>query len=62
MKLTEISESPLQYGDEVKIQNIESKYAGLIGKIVSTNSLSAAVKFKDIKKPVMVMLSGLERI
>jgi len=61
MKLSDISESILQYGDNVKVKDINSKYADLRGKIININSSSASVKFDEIKKPMTIMLTALEK-
>lgn len=61
MKVDEITDSPLRYGDEVKIKDAGSKYSGLIGKVVEITSLSAKVKFDEMKKPMTIMLTALEK-
>ena len=61
MKVNEISEPPLRYGDSVKMKGSDSKYSGLTGKIVGITSLSAGVKFEGMKKAMTIMLNALER-
>lgn len=62
MKFDEISEPPLQYGDEVTTKNQDSRLTGLVGKIIDINSISAKVKFEEFKKPQLIMLNALEKL
>ena len=61
MKLSDLSEAALQYGDTVKVKDPNSKYVDLEGKIVNISSASAAIKFEGMKKPVTIMLGALEK-
>ena len=61
MKLGDVAPKPLQYGDIVKHVDEDSKYAGQVGKIIDINRMTAAVIFNDAKKPVTIILNGLQR-
>ncbi len=62
MKISDISNTPLGYGDKVKIKDDNSKYTNIEGKIVNISSNSAGVKFEGIKKVITIMLPALEKI
>ncbi len=62
MRLNEVAGSTLQYGDLVKMVDENSRYHGKLGRIEHITNLSAKVLFKDSKKPISVMLAGLEKI
>lgn len=61
MKLNEVAGTPLQYGDRVVHVDKDSMYAGQVGKIREINNISASVLFEGAKKPVTIVLSGLQR-
>jgi len=61
MKLKEVANKPLQYGDRVVHVDEDSKYAGLIGKIVEMNPSMAMVKWEFQNKPIAMTLNGLKR-
>jgi len=60
MKLSDVAQ-PLQYGDRVVHVDEDSKYAGLVGKIVEMKPSAAMVKWEFQKQPVMMTLNGLQR-
>jgi len=62
MKVFEVAGTTLQYGDLVKMADENSRYKGKFGKIVHITNSAAKVLFKDEKKPISVMLAGLERL
>ncbi len=61
MKLEDVANKPLQYGDRVVHVDEDSMFAGQVGKIVDINSMSASVLFGGGKKPVLIVLNGLKR-
>ena len=61
MRLSDLSEAALQYGDTVIVKDTNSKFVGLKGKIINISSISAAVRFEGMKKPVTIMLGALEK-
>ncbi len=62
MRLSDISETMLKYGDKVQIKDENSKYVDIEGKIIAINSFYAEVKFKGKKKAVSLMLDALEKL
>jgi len=61
MKLEDVANKPLQYGDRVVHIDKSSMFAGQVGKIVDVKGISASVLFDGTKKPVLIVLDGLKR-
>ena len=62
MKLEDVANKPLQYGDRVVHVDKDSMFAGQVGKIVDVKGgVSASVLFDGTKKPVLIVLDGLKR-
>ncbi len=62
MRLSDISESQIQYGNSVTIKDANSKYSNMVGKVTKVNGVTAEVRFEGIKKPVAIMVDALEKI
>ena len=63
MKLIELMENEiLVYGDRVIYDDPDSKYAGMVGKIVETNGSTVKVKFSDVKKPIVTTTNSLKKV
>ncbi len=61
MKLEDVANKPLQYGDRAVHVDKDSMFAGQVGKITNINGISASVLFDGAKKPVLIVLDGLKR-
>jgi len=60
MRLSDLSESQIQYGSSVRVRDADSKYTNIVGKVVKLNGSTAEVRFEGIKKPVAIMVNALE--
>ena len=61
MKLEDVANQPLQYGDRVVHVDDASMFAGQVGKIVEIKPGMALVKWESANKPVAMTLNGLKR-
>lgn len=52
----------LVYGNSVIYDDKDSKYVGMVGKVVEATGTSIMVKFDEIKKPVMFASDALTKV